>query len=652
MAEINLIKEETINVNLASEKPINAQVQDINYIPSYKFAEEERRTNELERIANENEREAYYEEIQEKVNSGEMDGKNTVYVGTEKPTDDFYDVWIDPNGTPEVSADNLVFNDNETLQDKYDNGELKGEKGDTPLKGTDYFTEEDINSLNIPTKVSELENDSNFASTSYVDNEIATFDFIKVVSELPETGLDNRIYFVPKADTQTQDLFDEYVWINGAWEWVTTKQLEVDLTPYYTKEEVNAKTENLEACINGDKSMGSIVVEDVECKNLLPVAETETITLSKRVDVNLPAGTYTLSVESISSNGTTGSYVFAFVGTDGAEKYFYLRNDLLEVTFYTSVKLTKCSIYSEKDWTNSQNVTTTYTRLMIEKGNTKTEYVPYKKIGYNSNESMGKIIVDDVTCKNLFNAYSDYDYSTGSYGASYYIYNPNKISVSSAGGNWSRIACRMYGLKPNKSYTISSVITNSAGLKCGLITTAGSSKQYLSDEQSFKAIIIGVTNSSGELYFEFYHNYSSTSSSDSVIFDKIQVELGDVASEYVPYKNFDNTCKNDVLFGFSHINSGTTYTLTNGKKFSDYRFLEFSSEKQTIIKSRDTWEPFWTKGVELRWYENIENGRTELVVEIEYVSDTEFRCIKSGYCAYDRNICEDNPYPIIIRGII
>lgn len=73
------------------------------------------------------------------------------------------------------------------------------------------------------------------ATKEYVDNELATFDFIKVVDELPEVGLPNRFYLVPKEDNQTQDFFDEYIWANGTWEWLTTKQIEVDLTPYVAK---------------------------------------------------------------------------------------------------------------------------------------------------------------------------------------------------------------------------------------------------------------------------------------------------------------------------------------------------------------------------------------------------------------------------------
>lgn len=83
---------------------------------------------------------------------------------------------------------------------------------------------------------------------TYTDEEIAKFDFIKVVDSLPTEGLPNKVYFVPKTDTQTQDLFDEYVWVNKGtaeapeyvWEWITTKQLEVDLTNYTTTNNVEA----------------------------------------------------------------------------------------------------------------------------------------------------------------------------------------------------------------------------------------------------------------------------------------------------------------------------------------------------------------------------------------------------------------------------
>jgi hypothetical protein len=111
----------------------------------------------------------------------------------------------------------------------------------------------------IPTKTSQLANDSNFATETYVDEEIAKFDFIKVVDVLPETGLPNRIYFVPKSDTQTQDLFDEYVWVNDKWEWITTKQIEVDLTEYVKREEISTLATKEELANKQDKLDYSIV---------------------------------------------------------------------------------------------------------------------------------------------------------------------------------------------------------------------------------------------------------------------------------------------------------------------------------------------------------------------------------------------------------
>ena len=80
----------------------------------------------------------------------------------------------------------------------------------------------------------------NIASKDYVEQEIATFDFIKIVSELPETGLQNRTYLVTKENATENDLYDEYLWVNKGteeepnwiWEYQGTKTIEVDLTDY------------------------------------------------------------------------------------------------------------------------------------------------------------------------------------------------------------------------------------------------------------------------------------------------------------------------------------------------------------------------------------------------------------------------------------
>ncbi len=87
--------------------------------------------------------------------------------------------------------------------------------------------------------------------TNYIDAEIAEFDFVKVVDELPKEGLPNREYFVRKASPDTNDLFEEYAWVNTGteeepnwgWEFKGTKTLEIDLSDYVKKTDY-ATTDN------------------------------------------------------------------------------------------------------------------------------------------------------------------------------------------------------------------------------------------------------------------------------------------------------------------------------------------------------------------------------------------------------------------------
>lgn len=63
-----------------------------------------------------------------------------------------------------------------------------------------------------------------------------------IVNSLPETGEEGTLYFVPKTP-DTSDLYDEYVWINNAWELLGEKQIVVDLSDYYKKEETYSQAE-------------------------------------------------------------------------------------------------------------------------------------------------------------------------------------------------------------------------------------------------------------------------------------------------------------------------------------------------------------------------------------------------------------------------
>ena len=80
----------------------------------------------------------------------------------------------------------------------------------TPVVGSDYLIKIDANGL---------------------------IDIFDTVSALPLIGEENIIYFVLSNSPTTQNLYDEFVWINNNWE--KLGNLDIDLTNYYTKSEIN-----------------------------------------------------------------------------------------------------------------------------------------------------------------------------------------------------------------------------------------------------------------------------------------------------------------------------------------------------------------------------------------------------------------------------
>ena len=75
-------------------------------------------------------------------------------------------------------------------------------------------------------------------SSSKIVSELANAGFdVQVVQELPATGEAHTLYFVPSADPKTQNIYDEYLYANNAWEQVGSTA--VDMSDYYTKTQVD-----------------------------------------------------------------------------------------------------------------------------------------------------------------------------------------------------------------------------------------------------------------------------------------------------------------------------------------------------------------------------------------------------------------------------
>ena len=91
---------------------------------------------------------------------------------------------------------------------------------------------------------------------------------ITVVTELPQTGDPDRIYLVPNESSRTNDIYDEYIWLveQSKWEFLGNKHVDVDLTDYYTKEEVDALIPQVDAYTKQESDSKYATIETVNNK--------------------------------------------------------------------------------------------------------------------------------------------------------------------------------------------------------------------------------------------------------------------------------------------------------------------------------------------------------------------------------------------------
>lgn len=249
MTSINLNENETINVELGKQSSsLNTTLNDINYIPSYKEAETERRINEVNRMVNENNREEYINDLKERVSNGEFNGKD---------------------GAIQYKAGKGIEIKNEIISTTGESGggtwgSITGTLSDqTDLKAA---LDNKAETSDIPTKVSDLNNDSEFITIAvnnltnyYKKTEIYTQEEVnalisninsfnvEVVQILPTKNIDTHtIYLVPK-ETETDDNYNEYIYINNSWEHIGSTN--VDLTNYYNKTEIDTKLTDINEII-------------------------------------------------------------------------------------------------------------------------------------------------------------------------------------------------------------------------------------------------------------------------------------------------------------------------------------------------------------------------------------------------------------------
>lgn len=169
------------------------------------------------------------------------------------------------NKVDKVSGKGLSTNDFTTAYMNKLNGIASGAEVNVQSDWSQTTTTDDSYIKNKPTKLSDFTNDSNFITntvsnlTNYytksntytkteVDNLIATIVTLNilVVQSLPTSNISTTtIYLVPKATSETNNTYDEYINTDGTTQgWEKIGDTSVDLSNYYTKSQADALLSN------------------------------------------------------------------------------------------------------------------------------------------------------------------------------------------------------------------------------------------------------------------------------------------------------------------------------------------------------------------------------------------------------------------------
>lgn len=272
------------------------------------------------------------------------------------------------------------------------------------------------NIADIPTNVSELQNDSNYqtdtdvtttltpyATKTYVGEQISNADHLKreIVTEIPDasTADEHTIYMLKIESATGNDKYREYLLIDGTMQ--CTGDTSVDLTDYAKKTEIptelpanggNSLTVNghtVNSDVPANAKFTDTIYDDTEVKGSITelnsnldtlefgevaggknLKNVNSITVNRSnvyiTDYLLPIATYTISFVS----NTSGTIDFYSRGSDDitSTSCAMIANQRVSKSFTVNSPARLCS-YS--------NVTATLTEIQIEEGTTATPYEPY-----------------------------------------------------------------------------------------------------------------------------------------------------------------------------------------------------------------------------------------------------------------------------------
>lgn len=247
-------------------------------------------------------------------------------------------------------------------------------------------------------------------------------------------------------------------------------------------------------------------------------------------------------------------------------------------------------------------------------------------------ESMGSIVVEDIKSKNLFDKNDCVDHYYLDYNSGQPVYDTNMAYMNS-----------YIPVKANEKYTMSY-----SSSTIFVVYEYDSNKTFLRNKrQNTDATSFTVTISEDTSFIRLACGFNFKSG--------IQFEKGPVATSYTNHINFDydkNRGNCTLLFN-NQVGTGNTYDLSD--TLQNYRYIIFMLLLNgNAISLIYPYEALHISGyvgrVELRCYESA-SSLTEIIMDLEFLNDTQVICDRCGYIEHNSTEFGHNPYGLRIYGI-
>lgn len=170
-----------------------------------------------------------------------------------------------------------------------------------------------------------------------------------------------------------------------------------------------------------------------------------------------------------------------------------------------------------------------------------------KKV-FDGQESMGSIVVENIECKNLF----DINTKNATSNATAEI-TSNQI-VLSCSGAWAQTRFKKIKVKQGETYTLSFTVENPSANTVAIVIYKSDNSTKIANTQnyintSFSEHLTFTANDT-EIVIALVANNSSTTNTNSVTFSNIQLEKGNIATQFAEHKDFINPLIEDLTSKF------------------------------------------------------------------------------------------------------